>query len=354
MHLALARIPTGMTRPLLRLGLAAGSTLATLLACELTVRAGGWAPQFSATPFGAVVTSADPELYWEPNPDHEEVNAAGLRGAPLEEPRQRPRLLLAGDSIAYGLGLEDDQTIPVHLAEHLRAAGLDVEVLNAGVAGYNCLQGARRIESLLPALEPNLVVHLFCLNDFRDVTGIPEGVLRGAIDEGAGRALELTYQVATRTPLERAVVHHSHLGRLIYTRLVKGRTSVSSRPDFDDDTGVRAGFERMRELDVPVAVVVMPFLIRNRALYPQVHESVVALAAEHDLPVLDLLDPVREHFDSGGQGLSLPGDKVHPNARGADLVASAIAEWVSGSELRGALVPRAMLGRAPGSGAAPR
>ena len=59
----------------------------------------------------------------------------------------------------------------------------------------------------------------------------------------------------------------------------------------------------------------------------------VALAAEHDLPVPDLLGPVRGQFDSGGQGLSLPGDKVHPNARGADLVASAIAEWVSGSGL---------------------
>jgi len=328
-----------MTRTLLRLGLASASALATLLACELAVRVGGWAPQFSSTPFGAVVTSADPELYWEPNPDHEEVNAAGLRGGPLEEPKQRPRLLVAGDSIAYGLGLEDDQTIPVRLAAHLQGAGLDVEVLNAGVAGYNCLQGARRIESLLPALEPDLVVHLFCLNDFRDVTGIPEGVLRGAIDEGAGRALELTYQVATRTPLERAVVHHSHLGRLLYTRRVKGRTPVSSRPDFDDDTGVRAGFERLRALDVPVAVVVMPFFIRNRALYPQVHESVVALATEYDLPVLDLLGTVRKHFDSGGPGLSLPGDKVHPNSRGSDLVARTIAGWVAGSELRGALAP---------------
>ena len=218
-----------------------GSSLIALAVSELAIRILGLAPTFTAVPFGEFVTSADPELLWEPRAGHGSVSQDGFRGAAVERPKRRPRLVFAGDSIAYGLGLEDHQTIPARLAEHLRSADLDVEVLNAGVAGYNTIQEARRLEVLLPGLQADQVILLFCLNDFQGLDGIPEAVFRAAHDEGAGRALGLVHRMSADSPIERTLIDYCHLYRLLHGVLGRRTTKI---------LGARARAHAHRDLSV--------------------------------------------------------------------------------------------------------
>jgi lysophospholipase L1-like esterase len=317
------------------------ATFIGLLLGEVVVRVLGLAPAFTSVPFGEYVVSDDPELLWELRAGAEGVNALGLRGPPLADPPARFRIALLGDSVAYGLGLGGEETIAVRLQAHLREAGLHVEVLNLGVAGYNTCQEARRLERLLPVIDADAVVLLFCLNDFLGSDGIPEGVQRAAQQAGAGEALQLSYRLASGSALMRALMTHSHLFRLLHG-LVRAEPAVvqggrAQAKANRDDTEVELGFERIaraaRAAGVGVTVAIMPSLERTPVNEQhQLHERVAALARKAGFAVLDLAGPVREVLLSSEEPLSLPGDSIHPNALGADVAARAIAIGLVGGQ----------------------
>jgi acyl-CoA thioesterase-1 len=58
----------------------------------------------------------------------------------------KPRIVCLGDSLTAGYGLSTGEAYPAQLAARLRAAGLDYEVVNAGVSGDTSAGGLRRFE----------------------------------------------------------------------------------------------------------------------------------------------------------------------------------------------------------------
>src|SRR5215207_4791266 len=77
---------------------------------------------------------------------HVRVNSKGLRGPeiPYTKPAGVYRVLVLGDSFTFGAQVEEDDTLVVRLAEHLRAAAAragsaitEVETINGGVDGWN-------------------------------------------------------------------------------------------------------------------------------------------------------------------------------------------------------------------------
>lgn len=89
------------------------------------------------------------------------INAAGLRGPEVrrDEPR---RILVLGDSFAFGVGVDDDHTLAAQLGALL---GPSWEVLNGGVSGYSTDQELLWFERL-ESLRPEIVVLVVCDNDF--------------------------------------------------------------------------------------------------------------------------------------------------------------------------------------------
>lgn len=99
------------------------------------------------------------------------INSDGFRGPELERSGDAPRILVYGDSFIHAEFSELEETFPVRLEEQLeKRLGGDVEVINAGVAGYGPDQVLRRMEDELSWVEPDLVlVSLFSGNDFGDL-----------------------------------------------------------------------------------------------------------------------------------------------------------------------------------------
>jgi acyl-CoA thioesterase I len=58
----------------------------------------------------------------------------------------RPRVVVLGDSLTAGLGLEATDSFPAVLQRRIDAAGLRFEVVNAGVSGDTSAGGLRRLE----------------------------------------------------------------------------------------------------------------------------------------------------------------------------------------------------------------
>ena len=73
-------------------------------------------------------------------------------------------ILVLGDSLTAGYGLEQSEAFPVQLEERLRSAGYAVNVINAGVSGDTTAGGLARVEWAL-ADRPDIVIVELGAND---------------------------------------------------------------------------------------------------------------------------------------------------------------------------------------------
>ena len=100
------------------------------------------------------------------------INSQGMRNEELG--RKQPaetRLLLLGDSFAFGWGVEQDETFAAQLEAGLRTDMPTVRVLNGGVPGYGPVDIVAWLEAYGLDLEPDIVlVTLFLGNDLIDAT----------------------------------------------------------------------------------------------------------------------------------------------------------------------------------------
>ena len=104
------------------------------------------------------------------------VDAAGNRARSAGEriDPDRPTIVIAGESIAFGESLAWDDTFAAHLA-----ADLDVQVVDTGVPAYGSEQAFRRAEEALAGLHrPVALVTVF----------IPQVIRRNGREEGLGLA----------------------------------------------------------------------------------------------------------------------------------------------------------------------
>lgn len=129
------------------------------------------------------------------------INAAGLRGREVR--RDGPgRILVLGDSFAFGVGVDDEQTLAAQLGWLL---GPSREVLNGGVSGYSTDQELLWFDRLA-SLRPEIVVLVVCDNDFgANTEDAAYEVYRKPVFELVDGNLTLrNVPVPTLTPWERA------------------------------------------------------------------------------------------------------------------------------------------------------
>jgi acyl-CoA thioesterase I len=95
--------------------------------------------------------------------------------------RAEPVTILAlGDSLFAGYGLDQPQSYPAQLEVALKAKGLDVKVLNAGVSGDTAAQGAARLGWALSDDVDAVIVELGANDALR---GLPPEQAEAALNE---------------------------------------------------------------------------------------------------------------------------------------------------------------------------
>src|SRR4029077_345050 len=89
--------------------------------------------------------------------------------------RSRPRIAVLGDSLTAGLGVAKAASYPSLLQDKLDAAGLDFEIVNAGVSGDTSAGGLARLDW---ALDGDVRVLIVALGGNDGLRGLPAAELR--------------------------------------------------------------------------------------------------------------------------------------------------------------------------------
>lgn len=172
-----------------------------------------------------------------------------------------PRVIFLGDSLTAGLGLDIQQSFPSIIQERLKAAGHPFDVVNAGVSGDTSAGALRRLEWALGDGQPKVLIVALGGNDG----------LRGLPPE------QLEQNLA-------AIIEQGQKRGLVV--ILAG---MEAPPNFGAD-----------------------YTSRFRNVYP-------TLAKRYNVPLIPfLLDGV-----AGDPALNQP-DGIHPNARGARVVADLV------------------------------
>ena len=88
----------------------------------------------------------------------------------LRRDKLSPRIVFLGDSLTAGLGLSADRSFPALIGKRLKDNGLDYDVINAGVSGDTSAGGLRRLDW---SLEGDVRVLIVALGANDGLRGLP-------------------------------------------------------------------------------------------------------------------------------------------------------------------------------------
>lgn len=172
----------------------------------------------------------------------------------------KPRIVFLGDSLTAGLGLPSDQSYPALIGKKLNERGYDFEIVNAGVSGDTSAGGSRRLDW---SLEGDVRVLVLALGANDGLRGLPTDEMK------------------------------------------KNLTLV---------------LDRAKARNIPVVLAGMEAPPNNGPEYTRAFRQVYAdLAKEYDVRFVPFL-----LLGVAGNPALNQGDGIHPNARGAEIVADLV------------------------------
>jgi lysophospholipase L1-like esterase len=321
-----------------RLGLAIGAPLLFVAVAELVLRALDLPHADRDPTFSEMVRrvdaqeffyEVDPDLFWTLRPNLEaegeatsfRTNSMGLRGREVGSPESRTlRVLLLGDSVTFGYGLEEHATLAAQLRELLLDSGLPIDVVNGGIPGYSSHQGLRQAERLVPATRPDVVVVCFGFNDARDLFASDAEIARA----GAG------WREARRA------LFRTRFYRLLRTWIVRPQratgTAVARVSPEAYEANVRAICRLSKDAGAVPVLLETPFQRETRQPYGPVwftlHEPIGryrerarSVSRQEGIRYVEA-GPLTERSSQANEGWFL--DPAHPNAAGTRVLAESL------------------------------
>ena len=263
------------------------------------------------------------------------TNAHGLRGPERAIPKPSGvfRVVLLGDSVVEGIGVKREaDTVASQLEGMLAKDG--VEVLNAGVRGYNTQAAVTLLGRRVLPYDPDLVILVFVKNDHQ------------SLNRHVGASWEYP-----RPRWSETLFAYSHLFRASAFHLNWFHFREDLDPDYLQERmgeaqardNVAAGLEELARLShehsFRALVVVWPNFgstVKDPPGLLEPHSDrlrVEALAARHGIPVVRLSTAFAHDYTRRGPGHPPPRelyttDGMHPNPEGARVAATILEELI--------------------------
>ena len=316
------------------------ASLVALAAAEIVARILWGAPRRERLPMMEVRANARRGFELVPSSEHYtylervRVNALGLRGPELgEKAPGECRVLALGDSMIYGQGVAEEDTVTARLERELaRGGGPRWRAVNGGIRAYDTLQEVALAEELAPVVVPDVVVLYWFANDLEehDVAGMSARLARsGPIAFDLGEPARGGALLAWRA---KQVLRASALVMRVHDAITASRHKPPA-PQYVSNGLAKVGacFDRLAALargggfDVLVAAIPIRDAVEGPDPSEELVAAALALARERGFATLDLLPALRAHRAERGEPPVIPFDG-HYDGGANGAIARATAE----------------------------
>ena len=299
-----------------------------------------------------------PYLY-ELNPEYPQVNSSGLRGPEVHRRKTDGtfRILVLGDSVAYGLLVEAQEAFPALLEHSVSHADRPIEVLNAAVSGYTAWSELHYYLAKGRSFEADLVLVVFVMNDVvnprlhwaytrEPLPAIPSSAIpNAAYDQDVIQPI-LASEERQRDHLALTQLHRNGplSGGLAHTRHITGEDDLSIDVLLDRESAewrwLRSIYGQLAQAveddGARFGIIWTPLAYQLDPDYPFLPQTLFGdYCRERSIPCLDLLPAMRahraEHLFWGSLGRIE--DIWHLTPQGHVVAAAAIADFLHHEEL---------------------
>jgi acyl-CoA thioesterase-1 len=203
-------------------------------------------------------------------PDSAPVASATEAASPGRAPdtARSPRIVILGDSLTAGLGLDPDESFPSLLQKRLDAAGYRYEVVNAGVSGDTTAGGLRRLEW---SIEGDTRILVVALGGNDGLRGLPPTQTRANLQAIIERARERGIAVVLagmEAPPNYGAAYTAQF-REVFTGLAEAHDvafipflleGVAGVPDLNQRDGIHPNAEGARRVEHLVWAAIQPMV----------------------------------------------------------------------------------------------
>ncbi len=155
------------------------------------------------------------------------VFACGLAAAALLPAAEPGNVLILGDSLAAGHGVNRSQAFPALLQAKVDSAKLPFKIVNAGVSGDTSAGGLRRIDWLLKRRTDLLVLELGGNDGLRGLgPDLTNANLQGIIDKAKARYPKIRIVIAGMQMPENMGKEYTEKFRAIFPTLAKANDAA--------------------------------------------------------------------------------------------------------------------------------
>ncbi len=246
------------------------------------------------------------------------INTLGLRDGeyPLEKDDDVLRILVLGDSITFGWGVDIGDTYTKVFERSLNTRGANelpchFEVINSGVGNYNSVMEVAYLSERGLMLDPDVVILGYFLNDAEPLPTPTAGLL-------AEHSYLYVFAASGFDAISR-----QFLGRGDW-RDYYGGLYEPSNPGWEAcQAALRTLADACRQRDITLLVLLIPELHQLGDEYPfrDVHKKIADLFSEKNVEVLDATGA----FDGEDpRTLWVSRQDAHPNAKGHRILAEAL------------------------------
>ncbi|MBT3407365.1 SGNH/GDSL hydrolase family protein [archaeon] len=235
------------------------------------------------------------------------INSQGLRSEyNYSIEKTKKRVILLGDSITLGWGVQNNETFSKVLENYL---GENYEVINAGVGNYNtyCEYFSLKKYSYL---NPDLIIVGFYLNDFE--------------------------QIKYPSKISYFFIKNSYIYSFFFDKLSsipRGHYVDFYKKNFENSNNQKIVEDSLHKISVYAKEKNIPLVLAN---FPEFHKFeeyefyeinnyLEFLSKENDIQYIDLLEAF-ENVDP--KSLRISNEDYHPNAKGHKIIAKFIYEKI--------------------------